>query len=135
MRHVRMVTIEAVITRERVITDLPLVERTLNVPSDVDDDYESLRRAVLLDSENCKSQAPNRRLHVFGFVTKRRSTFLDRLTGFKVRPFSDQVVERVHSTSDAWLQQHLIDARVSECRALSAGSILLIRLEGTIGIP
>ena len=49
-------------------------------------------------------------------------------------PFSDTALRRVRENAESWLREHLIDAHVAECRALSAGDVLFIRLEGTIGI-
>jgi len=135
MQQVKRVEMEALITRERVVQDLSLVERTLNVASHVDDDYESLRRAVVLDSEQLQKSGTTSASARFWFCQRGAEARSFRVTLLSNKAlFSEVVVDSVRSVAEAWLRQHLVDARVTECRSLSAGDTLVIRFEGMIGI-
>lgn len=135
MKKTKRIVVEATITREAVIRDLPLVERVLNVPSDVDDEYEALRRAVLLDSETLaksKARASSARLWLCVRSALAQSITISIFS--KNAAYAGEVADRICANSAGWMQRHLIDARVSECHVLSAGDTLVMKLDGALGV-
>jgi hypothetical protein len=135
LKNVSHIVVEAPIKSDRIVRDLLLLQRTLNVSSDVDDEMETLRRAVIQDTRTLvRSGAASSHARFWICIRSARADSLSITLFSKGAIYTDEMVSRACAGIGPWLQDHFIAARVTECQALSARDTLIVRLSGPLAI-
>lgn len=131
----RRAVIEGVVTSERVIRDLPMLERIMNSAGHVDDDYESLRRAVLIDTRELNEgnkHASDARFWVCVRSVEARDISIS-LFG---RPgaYTKELATDAGLRAAAWMRAKSIDGKVEESMAVSGGDTYTLHLVGKMAL-
>jgi hypothetical protein len=135
IRKTRRAVVEAVVSREWALRDLALAERILNVQGRVDDEYESLRRAVLLDTESLSGKGGAASAARFWLCVRAANADSLSLELFgKEGPYSKAAASAVRDGAEAWMREHRVEAHVLRATRQSADEVLVMRVEGKMAI-
>jgi hypothetical protein len=99
IQEARRIDLDCLALNTRYVIDLPLLERVLNTPGYVEDKYESLRRAVMHDTELLASKGKNiREARLWLCVSSRSASNLSMIFTSSLNGYNEQIRTMVHAS-------------------------------------